>query len=207
MSGEQIYDLVRKYPDLYYNEDLEELIGELKLNHVHNNEHIVNQYKIRIALSDWLNGGLPSVYEISDSIPDDYSHIYNDGMLCLSTDIEQKVHFTEGGMLSDWYEDFVIPYFFSMEYYVKYGKFPNGDRSHNKLGVIESYFDIFDVKEETELAEMFKYILKEPYRGHNLCPCNSGRKVRNCHGEVIRKWKQNEYKEMIQQDLKYLILN
>jgi hypothetical protein len=205
MKKEEIDLFMNKYPEFHYNEALEEVIGELKLNHLYKNEQLIGNYKIRIKLEKWKNQGLPQVYDLSNKISQNNPHRYYDGRLCLSADVEQNIYFAEGGDFPGWYKEFVIPYFYAMEYYLKYRIYPAGDRSHNEQGILESYCDIFNIYNEENLMEVLKYIICVSYRGHNLCPCSSGKRVRNCHGAMIRKWKQDDYIRILNRDLKYIL--
>ena len=47
---------------------------------------------------------------------------------------------------------------------------------------IKDYKDYFKL-EDIEIAFHFlEYMSLNKYRGHNLCLCGSGKKLRNCHG-------------------------
>lgn len=205
LNKSHIITLLQKYPDLHYVEDLDIIKGVFHINHRYKGEYLVNEYSIEIRLDDNVTVQVPRVYEQSGKIPCDYSHVYKDGMLCLSTSVEQNIHFINGGTLVDWFESYLIPYFFSMEYFKKYGVYPDGERTHNKLGIVESYAELFEVDNEEQVIRMLDVILNKKFRGHHKCPCESGRRVRDCHREIILEWKQEKYKKILDRDFQYLM--
>ena len=203
MNNDEIVEFTRCFPNLQISEGLEVIKGCIVINHLLCGEHIVNHFEVQIDI-DNLDKSLPRVYEY-EKIPITYPHIYKNRMLCLSTDVEQEIFFLEGGTLTGWINEFVIPYFACMEFYYKYNRFPMGERSHDKMGIIESYMDLFNINDIKSLANMMDYILNKKYRGHLMCPCNSGKSIRNCHKNIITKWKQSSYQRLLKRDFEILI--
>lgn len=120
----------------------------------------------------------------------EYPHRYPDGKLCLATDIDMVVAFDQDPSLVTWMRNFVEPYYATYEYYRRYGEFPEGDRAHDVDGIVQSYMDLFstDGRQAVSLLDM---IVNDTYRGHHPCPCGSGRRIRNCHGNMILKFKNS----------------
>ena len=46
---------------------------------------------------------------------------------------------------------------------------------------------MFGVNDWKQVFDIMIFVIRFPYRGHLLCPCGSGEKIRNCHGNVLRK--------------------
>jgi len=134
---------------------------------------------------------LPQVFETGNDIDKDYIHRYEDGKLCLATDIDMVEAFVRNDSLVTWMKDFVEPYFVSYEYYRRYGEFPSGDREHGEKGILHSYAEIFTT-DDIAAWHIIEYISNGVYRGHHQCPCGSGEKLRKCHGEEIMRFINNQ---------------
>lgn len=160
--------------------------GNIKLNHKYNNIILKNELYISMFVPSSFPEKLPIVKDIMKKIDGSFHKNEND-ILCLACDTEmyfdlkRKVNVT----ISDFIERFLIPYLYSYTYYKKYGKVPFGDRDHGVFGVIDFYKEYFNLKDRSIALHFLEYMALRKYRGHNLCLCGSGKKVRNCHGSAI----------------------
>lgn len=195
--------VIEKYPELSYRKDKKGYIleGKLVINHEFNNEHIHKVFDINISIPEDYPKYIPSVKEIGGNIRLTYPHVFKSGELCLSTYIEQEI-FLKEHTLAEWIENFVVPYFFTYEYYTKYGEYPFGERSHGKKGMLESYRDLFNIHDENiDIYSILKYATKKKvYRGHDKCPCGSGNKLRDCHLELIKEIMESDFYDLIVKD-------
>ena len=158
------------------------------------------QIELKIPLN---SEHLPSVLDIEGSIDDTYPHRYQSGELCIETDTAIRLRFSDGFNLVMWMEEYVEPYFFSYAYYMRYGVFPFGERPHGLEGILNTYMDLFNESDMKKVASLLRYCGDEKYRGHIDCPCGSGKKLRNCHGNVIFPLMTDpRKKEIIAKDLK-----
>lgn len=74
---------------------------------------------------------------------------------------------------------YVESYFFSYEYYKRYGIYPFGEYSHGIKGLDEyfaEYFKLEDINVNNR-RNIIEYIFLNKYRGHNYCPCGSLKKL------------------------------
>jgi hypothetical protein len=108
------------------------------------------------------------------------NHYYSDGKFCLATDSQIRIRYIEGFDLVTWMSEFVELYYFSYEYYERFGIFPFGERSHGSWGIIQTYQDFLMAKDEIETYMLMCFIKDQAYRGHHLCPCGRGKSLRNC---------------------------
>lgn len=177
-----------------------ELVGEILVNRQAKGFVLYDAYPVQIVIpldSD----SLPFVKDIGSRIAQDYPHRYKDGKLCLETDTYIRVRFLDEFSLVAWIQEFVEPYFFSYEFYKRYGEFPFGERGHGLQGVLETYEDLFCEKDPEIVFKLMMAISKDTYRGHVLCPCGSMRRVRVCHGPAIMKfYTDKRLKEIVQSD-------
>lgn len=178
-------DLIKeKYPNLVYKSENNTLEGNIEVNRKVNDEIIKGCYPVRIVFN---KDFIPYVYDIGGKINKKYSHKYHDSRLCLATDIEQQIFINDKKSICKWIEKYVESYFISYEYYKRYGTYPFGQYSHGTQGILEFCCEYFELKNNDTNQKIIEYILLHTYRGHDLCPCGSNRRVRNCHKEIIIK--------------------
>lgn len=179
------------------------LCGVFVMNTEYNEVCFYGQYSIDVDLTVIP----PYVIETGGKISKNYPHRYSDGGLCLETDGRIKIECIQNNEFDFdvWFNHFLIPYFFSFEYYNRFGEFPFGERPHGSKGIIEYYQELFRLDSPEQTKNFLLQISKmKCYRGHLLCPCGSGKRIRNCHKiEVINALKPTE-KECINNDLKMI---
>ena len=89
-------------------------------------------------------------------------------------------------------------YFLSQSHYEVHGDWPFGDRSHGMLGILEAYSDILGLpsdekiiaEDEKIIADYLRILSRRKIKGHALCPCGSGRRLRQCHSDDIQNLSQ-----------------
>ena len=83
----------------------------------------------------------------------------------------------------------------------RYGEFPFGERGHGWDGIIQAYSELFNEPDYIKTIRLMKSISIGQYRGHALCPCGSGQKLRACHGPFIMKfYADNRLKTIVRKD-------
>ncbi len=182
-------NIQKSYPTLIYEESSKTLKGQIRINKICNDEIIKENYDILI---DFKNPKLPYVYELGKKVRRSYEHKYSDNRLCLATDIEQVLFLEEHKLISRWITKYIESYFVSYEFFKRYGIYPFGEYSHGKAGILEFYRDYFSLQDENNSSKIIKYILTKKYRGHDLCPCGSNEKIRNCHKNIILRCKNDD---------------
>ena len=177
-----ISDICAKYPTLNQENDTQ-IKGILPIDKVVNDEHIVDSFEIEVDFKEII----PKVKELGNRT-ERYYHKYKNGNLCLETDFNQLMYL-ENHTYLEWLDYFVINYFCSFCYYQKYKCYPYGERNHR-------YGDFFGFAEYMEIHpsqawSILEYIVNKKYRGHDLCPCGSGKRIRNCHKDVVLRFKKD----------------
>jgi len=194
-ANEQVKKLLLAYPDLCIyerNNDRIQLKGSILVYRCVDDYTLRKRYQIEIIIP--VNSEeLPLVKDADRAINRSYRHVYSNGALCLETEISILRRFINGFDLIVWMEEFVEPYFVTYEYYSEYGRFPYGEREHGSEGVLQSYQDIFGTDDYTKTYDIARFIRDHKYRGHLGCPCGSGKRIRNCHGAIMRLFYDHEY--------------
>lgn len=190
-SGQrQVQELLNSYKELQLESVSESRIslkGRVLVNRNAIGFKVYKRYYIEIIIP-LESEELPYVIDLGGHIKDNYPHKYSDGKLCLETDTQIRVRFLDGFSLTEWIKEYVETYYFSYEYYQRYGRYPFGERSHGAMGLIETYSDFFMEKDLMKTVLLMKAIVAGNYRGHASCPCGSGKKYRHCHGEFTKKF-------------------
>lgn len=187
-QGIGIENMKRKYPFLKYVQRENECIfvGNIILNHVYEDVRMTGNFEIELIVPRDFPLALPTVKELSDCIDASYPHRYTNGCLCLASDLELKMHISKYHDISIFVDKYVIPYFYTYKYYKEYGIYPYGERSHGIMGNLEYLKDLFCVDNWKQVFDIIVFIIQSAYRGHLLCPCGSGKRIRNCHGKILK---------------------
>ena len=201
---EQVNDVLSQYPQLTVDEtdsNQIRLYGTINVNRSACNYTLQKNYLIEILLPDSYKE-LPKIKSVDNCIDKSYPHQYKDGTLCLETDGTVKLRFIDNFNLIEWMDEYVEPYFFSYEYFSRFGFFPFGERSHGFVGIIESYQDIFNEKDLSKTYSLLEYASENIYHGHVSCPCGSGLRLRKCHGTSLFPYMTDiRKKRILQEDL------
>lgn len=188
MVESQFRDLISKYPSLMLrwegNTGIVE--GELSFQASFNEVIIEDTYDIRIEIPPTYPNELPVTKELGKKIPG-YFHKNGDDILCLEVYTKILMDFIKNPTLLFYVEKFVIEYLYGFSYKKKFGYLPYGERPHGISGIVDFYKELFKVSDTNSIFEFLKILTNCIYRGHHLCPCNSGRRLRNCHGEVVKR--------------------
>lgn len=181
--------------------------GMLDFSANYNEVIIEDIFDIEIVIPVGYPHNLPEVREIGGRIPRNF-HTYSDGTLCLGAQLSIRMKFIRNPTLNTFVQELIIPYLYSFCHKRIYKTMPYGELSHGGQGILEFYCELFNTKSE-DVAIGFLRILAGNYRGHQSCPCGSGNKLRDCHGESIRMIStyqdQNSFKYDYKQCLEYLV--
>lgn len=163
-------------------------------------------YKVQVAVPPEYPWEEPEVFETGGRIPRIADrHVFEEsGLCCLgvweewllrSRDISAASFLT--GPLHD--------YFLSQSWFEEKGEWPFGDRSHGRLGVMEAFCAMLGVPLNRDLAiAHLKLLSRTRLKGHALCPCGSGKRLRNCHKPELEDLRERIAPHMAKRMLKRL---
>jgi len=204
----QIAHLLHEYPDLAVVQSDSQLLrlhGRI-LVHREFNDYTLHKTYILDILIPIGTDELPTAIDTDRQVRQDYHHYYQDGRLCLATDSQIRIRFVDGFDLAAWVSEFVEVYYFSYEYYERFGIFPFGERNHGWHGIIQTYQDLLMTKNCVDTYKLMNFIKNHVYRGHHYCPCGSGNLLRKCHGQkMLRFYKDERIRKIMIDDLDYLL--
>lgn len=189
IDEKNLWKIKDHYPtlDIRQSNDKCVIVGEITLNHVYKEVRMTGKFTLEIVISDKFPLEIPVVREISGGIVDNYPHRNDDGELCLASELELKMFLTQSSDICLFIEKYIIPYLYTYCYYEAYGVYPYGERSHGVQGNLEYLKDLFEVDDWGQVFDIMMFVIESRYRGHLPCPCGSGKRLRKCHGSVLKQ--------------------
>lgn len=182
----------------------------------HSDKYLVKDvYKIQIKFLRNGNSILPQVREIGGRL-ESFSkksginmadlHVQPNGTLCLCPRQEEERRMPSGLDLDILFSELIIPFFYSHSFFEKYNNRPWKDYSHGTLGTLEYYARSYVGRDLTfaektlvaleenynlSLAEYYSQLLRSIIKlGKAQCPCESGKKFKDCHKEAFEGLKK-----------------
>ncbi|WP_256760894.1 hypothetical protein [Cohnella sp. WQ 127256] len=147
-------------------------------------EQITDKFLIEVfVLNDYPNS-LPVAKEVGGRIQNSF-HTNSDGSLCLAAPLAMKMTFLENPTLLGYINHLVIPFLYSYSYQEKFGTLPFGELEHGGAGLLTYYKELLHVESDMATLKFLLILAKGSFRGHVTCPCGSGKRTRNCHGDQL----------------------
>ena len=163
---------------------------------------ITDSFEIEMLIPGIYPADLPKVRETGGKIDSDYHHVFTDGTLCLAVPIEMRRKFGQEPSLLGFVNRLVVPYFYGYCYWKEYGEHPFGEQKHGGEGIVQYYIEKMNLNDEVSALSFICFLYEYGYRGHHECPCGSGRKIRKCHGPVLRDLHQYHTLHTLRHDLR-----
>ncbi|AFA48756.1 YecA family protein [Acetobacterium woodii] len=186
--SKQVQDVLKLYPDLSAKDTNNGYLisGRFILNSEFSEIPLYDEYFIEMNVSLKFPTVIPTVREVSGNIPEDFEHIYENKELCLGVSCDLYDFLACRPSIIDFLNGPVTSFFYTASYFKRYKTVPYGERSHGIEGIIEAYLERYQLSDIMQLITLLAYVAGiYKYRGHILCPCNSGKKFRNCHGQIV----------------------
>jgi hypothetical protein len=165
-------------------------------------EEIMDGYEISIKITNNYPNELPVTKEIGGRIPKRF-HTFQDQTLCLGAPLALRLAMATDDHLLGYIEKLIIPFLYSFSYREKFGKLPYGELAHGAKGIMDYYQELFKTSELYMAMGLLQILGSNNYRGHLLCPCRSGLRLRNCHGEHLKYLWQIQQSILYKQDYEY----
>lgn len=181
-----------------------EVVGILAFSAFFEQHKEINDvYEIVITIPEDYPHEAPVTKEISGKIPRRF-HTNPDGTLCLASPLGIQITRSKNNTLLGYIENLVIPFLYSYSYKEQEGELPFGELPHGNLGIMTYYKDLFQVSDNEKVLKLLKILSFERYRGHWICPCGFGKKLRHCHGAQLRYLWELQAKKIYKNDYEVL---
>lgn len=120
-------------------------------------------------------------------------HILKNGQACLGVTAEVRLKWSSAPQIVSFLDELVAPFLAWQVFFDAHGYPPGwGQRSHGKKGILEFYADILGLEVDANIAGFINLLArKNTPGGHEICPCESGRRLRNCHRDAVHAARQH----------------
>ena len=176
----QLEELRRKHPYLYIREDKDspKISGTIFFE----DNGARCKFDIEIVFSKDYPTVIPLVRETKGDILKTYHH--NGDYFCLETPFRVWEIFRQDETLLNFVDNLVIPYL-AIFIHFQGGKVSPREHAHGAKGVLADYKKRFNIDDDLVAFKLLRILAERKYRGHALCPCGSGIKLKKCHGMAI----------------------
>lgn len=166
--------------------------GNLSFTSHHDGKTIKDDYDIEMLIPNDYPQNPPTVKETGNKIPRNKDNHVNpkDGTICLGAPLAVRRTFAKGRNLLWFVREQVVRFLFLHSYKKEYGIMLVDGLPHEIEGILEYYKELFSVQDNWHILGLLKILADDKYKGHTLCPCSSGQKLRNCHGPILKEIKQ-----------------
>lgn len=191
---------VAKYPELSIvdRDGTTILVGRMTIRD--STGKVWDKYDIEIHPTELYPYRFPLLYEVGGRIPRIIDwHIYGDTQsCCMDIRPSEIINCKTGLRLEELIPRFVIPYLANTTHRFKEGYYKNGEYSHGVKGLVEYYTAITKANDTNEMLRLLISFAKGvgTRTVFHPCFCGSGRKLRNCHEELLHKLKSIDQEEV-----------
>lgn len=185
-KSDEIRQLIHeRYPELFITQDSDGCVitGRFPVRAA---ETVVDHYFVEIWVFEGFPIVTPLVREIGGRIPHHIDrHVFLDGFLCLFLPLERWKHLPNTASILNYLDGPLNDFLFCQTYFDIHGCWPFGERGHGKAGYREYLAEVLGT-DDPSVAIRFLECLRGPLpKGHWLCFCGSGVKMRKCHLEKV----------------------
>lgn len=147
----------------------------------------ITQFDITMVFVPGFPHREPKVFEVGGRIPRCADrHINPDGDCCVTV-WEHWLASADDHSFASFVNGPVHEYFLGQYWCERTGKWPFGERAHGLRGLEEAYADALGIpNKKKDVIYHLRLLSKDWPKGHWLCPCGSGKRLRYCHrGEMM----------------------
>jgi hypothetical protein len=151
---------------------------------------VIEAFAVDVVLAKDSPRGLPSVWEVGGRIPRvaDPHHVnIADGSLCVVLPEAFWLEHPEGLTLAEYLEGPLRRHLAGQAMVLRGEEWPAGEWRHGADGKVQFYRELFGADDNSPLTGFFDLLGREKVKGHWICPCGSGEKLRDCHGEQVHR--------------------
>lgn len=194
---EHFTDLVEQYPGFVLTDNKNGtwvVQGLLEFSATYDGVSIRDKFQMEFTLLKDYPDIPPIAKETGGRIPKEF-HKNQDESLCLGAPLEVRMKFAKNPSLLGFVNELVIHFLYAYCYFEQYREMPFGELSHGGKGILEYYAQLFNTASEIVTVDLLKILAENSYKGHHGCPCSSGKRIRDCHGELLREINSYQYKD------------
>ena len=147
-----------------------------------------DRYHVRILVPDRYPEAAPIVFELDERIPRTKDrHVNTSGGDCCLTVWEPWLVTAPDTSFRGFLGGPMHEFFLSQHLFDITGEWRFGGRPHGVPGIVEACAELLDIPVDHDAVFAYlKSLSKMRLKGHWLCPCGSGQRIRNCHHDKIK---------------------
>ncbi len=146
-----------------------------------------NSFNIGILVYETYPYCVPVVFERSEITPRDIDwHISKEGICCLDSENKLLAMSRFGINIKDFIAEKIYPYFANQLFKLEENVYAGAEYRHFTDGVIQYYLEDLKIPSPDNILIFLEMILNHKDLTRNrMCPCNGGKKIKNCHQKQI----------------------
>ena len=146
----------------------------------------ITAFDIKIVTSNRYPVQEPEVFETSGRIPRSPDRHINDDGDCCVTVWEEWLAISDDKRFAAFLNGPLREFFLAQYWFENTGKWPFGERSHGEKGLVEAFADVLKIQKNKQNVIYYLRLLSQEWpKGHWLCPCGSGKRLRYCHRDDL----------------------
>lgn len=173
------------------------IAGEYFLNREFNEKIYQHIFYLVVIVDKTGQLSIPIVYLPKEQRPYKFEHLYKDNSCCLGLTHELIGIWGEKQSAIDFFEKIIDPFLINLLSCRNTGKCATEERPHGEDGLADYYKDLLGmtaIECKNALFYLYQKVRRgELAKGHNPCPCGSGKKLRHCHGKQINEFLNHLY--------------
>jgi uncharacterized protein YchJ len=218
---QQMSQVQEWYPNLELQRDPDGQLwvrGAVGFSATHNGRSVEDSYQLELQIPEDYPESPPYVFETEGRVSKDFEHFMASGNFCLEAPVEIRRRFAQHRNLWRFIDEQVVPFLFAASYKRDYGELPFGDRLHGTAGLLQYYIEFFGVSggPAGTLQEFFdnsgipamkllKCLADAWAPPLMACPCESGRKHRDCHGPKLDELRPHLSQRQFEEELRQMV--
>jgi hypothetical protein len=201
---ERLRSDLRAYPNLHLFEDQGAFCARGSVALLDGGREI-DRFNLDIRTPPDYPDSLSRVYETAHRIPRHADrHVNSDGSLCIGVEEALRLQCVDLRLAT--LLDGPIKAFLLGTVEAERGHpWPYGSWNHGDDGIRQFYAEHFQVADAATLARLLHALRRTQPKWQKPCPCSSGKRLRECHGYLIQKLRQNVPARIINQSLDVLL--
>jgi hypothetical protein len=174
------------YPELRFSTVTErvQISGTFPIRDV---EGIVDRFSVLITLLPDYPESLPVVHETAGRIPHDIDrHMLSSGEACVLLPEDRWRSWPKGSSLVYFMSGPLRNFFLAQALVERGDPWPFGEWRHGLDGMRDYYREVFGTEDVVQASGFLECLASKKAKGHWNCPCKSGRRLRDCHIDLVR---------------------
>jgi hypothetical protein len=197
-------EVERAYPELHFSTEGEQIqiSGTLPINDA---DGTVDRFSVSITLLADYPDSLPVVRELGGRIPHDIDrHTLASGEACVLLPEDRWRSWPKGSSLLSFISGPLQNYFIGQALVERGEPWPFGEWRHGLDGMRDYYREVFGTDDLAKARRYLECLASKKAKGHWDCPCKSGRRLRDCHMDLVSELRDTMPRSEAIEALKHL---